>query len=393
MLHRSSAGEIHSGGSIVFNNTFGQESASLTSPHGNDLSFTTQSTNLFNPNNLQTLTNGEAFNTINGHGNTYIRRDSNITVGGTLTVVTGSPKLYDDEFMTEYVKIRGEIATAQCSPYTSSGGQSNNSGATYERKGSLDPDSGSTVGMSYPVNPARRDYTDFLKSKVSTLVELENQMGEGGDLALTVGKDITINAGAKAIAIDSGYINPVGYKLTKNYKIDGAQEKGKRAVAEYTAAPSYLEKDTFSNIPFGTLNLAGANRVLIRAGAGGFNVEGAGSIKLAGTGLSWFSGSQVNIVATGTSFLHSKAFLATTDNFNVDSPESLFTGNMNINNNTVIGGNLEVGGDLTVYGDIICKGKITADGDIVAGGSGGISLLNHKHGGVATGGGTTGTPQ
>ncbi|MFA5248713.1 MAG: phage baseplate assembly protein V [Patescibacteria group bacterium] len=44
---------------------------------------------------------------------------------------------------------------------------------------------------------------------------------------------------------------------------------------------------------------------------------------------------------------------------------------------------------LVLDGDMNCTGTITADEDVVGGG---ISLSTHKHGGVQTGGGTTGTP-
>lgn len=380
-IYRSSSGQVHTAGSVVFNNTFGQETMSMTSSHGNDITFAGQAASWFNPNNLQIKTNGNSFSDTQGYRSTYTKRDHYLTTGGTLTITTGAPRLFDkdDTTISDYIEIRGEIAAAQCSPYTLQGGKTNNSGATYEMKGSVDPESGSTEGKAFPPNPARKNFDSLVKSKASQMIKLEQKMGEGGDLVIASAKDITFSAGTKAIAVDSGYINPVGAKIVKGYKIDGSQDKGKRTVPQYTSAPSYQEKDTFSNIPFGTLNLAGANRVLIKTGSGGFNVEGAGSIKLTGTGLSWLAGAQVNIVSTGTTFMNSAALIATTNNFNVQSPESLFTGNVHINQNTIIGGNLEVGGDLTVYGDIICKGQITADGDITAGGSGGISLLKHVH--------------
>jgi hypothetical protein len=418
-IYRSSAGDVHTAGSVVYNNTFGQETMSMTSSHGNDITFSGQAASWFNPNNLQIKTNGNSFSDTQGHRSTYTKRDHYLTTGGTLTISTGTPRLFDkdDTTISDYVKIRGELAAAQCSPYTQQGGKTNNSGATFEMKGSVDPESGSTEGKSFPPNPARENYDAFVKSKASEMLKLEQKMGEGGDLVLAAGKDVTFSAGTKAIAIDSGYINPVGAKIVKGYKIDGSQDKGKRAVPEYTSAPSYQEKDTFSNIPFGTLNLAGANRVMVKAGAGGFNVEGAGSIKLTGTGLSWLGGAQVNLVSTGTTFMNSAALIATTNNFNVQSPESQFTGNVHVQQNVIIGANTEIGGDLTVYGDVLVHGKlhvmgpITTDahvfaetnvataGDINAfsgeGGGSGLSFRDHVHpqnNGNDTGGGVNTNP-
>jgi hypothetical protein len=377
-IYRSSAGDVHTAGSIVYNNTFGQETMSMTSSHGNDITFSGQTASWFNPNNMQIKTNGNHFSDTQGHRTTYTKRDHYLVTGGTLTITSGHPRLFDkdDKTLTEYVKERSELAAARCSPGTFQGGRTNNSKTEFEMRGSVDPESGSTEGKSFPPNPGRQNYKELMSSKASKLASLERKMGEGGDIVFTAGKDLCLSAGTKAVSIDSGYINPVGAKIVKGYKIDGGKDKGQRAVPQYTSAPSYQEKDTTSTIPFGSLILGGSNRVMIKTGAGGFNVEGAGSVKLVGTGLSWLGGAQVNLVSSGTTFMNSAALMVTTTTFSVNSPESVLSGNLNVNQNTIIGGNLEVGGDLTVYGDIYCKGTITADVDVLADG---ISLKNHVH--------------
>ena len=55
-----------------------------------------------------------------------------------------------------------------------------------------------------------------------------------------------------------------------------------------------------------------------------------------------------------------------------------------------IGGNLTVGGAATVTGAVSTGGGVTTPADVSAGG---ISLKTHRHGGVETGPGNTGTPQ
>jgi len=47
-------------------------------------------------------------------------------------------------------------------------------------------------------------------------------------------------------------------------------------------------------------------------------------------------------------------------------------------------------GGITITGDITLTGKLTASDDVIAGG---ISLKNHKHGGVQAGGAQTGAPE
>lgn len=57
--------------------------------------------------------------------------------------------------------------------------------------------------------------------------------------------------------------------------------------------------------------------------------------------------------------------------------------------NIYIQGNLVITGTVTQTGDTVQTGKITASVDVVANGT---SLHNHKHSGVTTGSGQTGTP-
>lgn len=388
--YRSSAGQVHSAGSLLFNNTFGQETVSFTSSHGNDLTFAGQSASWFNPNNLQIKTNGDSFNETQGYRSTYTRRDQYMTTGGNLTIITGAPNLFDknDTTISEYLAIQGEIASAHVSPSVQLGGIANNTGAEFPLNGSVNSKSGSTQGQTYPTNPAKESYKDLVMSKVDKLTELESKMGVGGDLILTSGKDVILTAGTKSVSIDSGLINPVGKEVTRGYKLNGD-------TIEKTlgAAPTYQEKDTFSHIPFGSVNIMGANRFNVKTGAGGIDMQCSGSIKFAGTGLSWFSGSQVNIVAnSGSVYLDGTYIQAQADTFNVECPESTLNGNMTVTQDTLIVGDLVVGGNLRVLGNIVCNQNITADGDIVAGGSGGISLLNHTHGGIQTGGSFTETP-
>lgn len=55
-----------------------------------------------------------------------------------------------------------------------------------------------------------------------------------------------------------------------------------------------------------------------------------------------------------------------------------------------IAGPVTITGNVDITGDVAVSGTLTASTDVVGGG---ISLKSHRHGGVSTGGGTTGTPQ
>jgi len=52
---------------------------------------------------------------------------------------------------------------------------------------------------------------------------------------------------------------------------------------------------------------------------------------------------------------------------------------------------IEAPGGVTIVGDVTVTGRIDAAGDVTAGG--GVSLLEHRHTNVQTGGGLSGPPQ
>jgi len=389
-MFRNSSAQVYNSGSITFNDTDGQEYVSLTSGHGHDMTFTGQSSIFFSPTNDQKRIGGNGFDDVQGYRTTYTKRSHYVVANGTFSVMAGSPRLYDqdDKTLSEYVDIQSELATVKCAPTLAVGGTTNNGGVKYPLNGSVNQVSGSTEGGSFKENNIRKKYSEILLSKTSRMTELEQKMGEGGDMVFTAAKDIVISAGCAALPIPSGFINPTGRSIDGSYKIDGSKEKGQRAIPQPTFTSTFEERDTFSTIPFGKVNFVGCNKVSFQTGPGGFEVNGTGQVKLVGTGLAHLAGRQVNIVSGGTTNLNSSgAIIATAPNVNVNSPESLFAGNVNIKDNVIIGGDLEIGGDLLVYGKIIAKG------DIVAGGEGGISLLNHVHGGIQSGGNKTATPE
>lgn len=76
--------------------------------------------------------------------------------------------------------------------------------------------------------------------------------------------------------------------------------------------------------------------------------------------------------------------------------EVLITGNVTHKGNSIQTGNAAINGGHTVTGESVSNGNQTINGTITATGdikSAGVSLKSHKHGGVETGGGTTGQPQ
>lgn len=378
-IYRNENGFVWTAGSLNINNTLGQESISLDSTHGDDLTFAPQAASLFNPNNWQHKTNGDSTREVMGYNSEYTGRDRYINTVGSLNITCGSPRLFDrnDSLTSDYLNIRAEIAAAGSQPAINTGGYTNNTKSKIPLGGSPDFESGSTDGMSFSPNTGYTGYKSLVKSKIPQLTRLESQMGVGGDVKIEAGKHVFISAGTKAVAFDSGYVNPKGRKIQYKNVLENDE-----IVAKYSAVPTYQEKDTSSTMPWGNMTFLGTNKITFSSGAGGVEIGGLGNMKLVGTGLTWIGGAQVDIKSEGSVYINGVFIETSSDYFNVDSDEVLFLGNVNIDKDVVIKGNLTVGGSLQVLKDINCKGNlnvektITAKEDVIVDE---ISFLDHKH--------------
>jgi phage gp45-like len=253
-------------------------------------------------------------------------------------------------------------------------------------KGQVDPESGSTQGQSFPPLMTNEDKQKMIEAKASKMAQSEVKMGTGGNVIINSGKHLIFGAGTTPAAFDSGFVNPVGRKVTNGMKYDSEK---KALVEKFTAVPTFQERDTFSHMPFGNISFNGNTRITMNAGAGGILMSGAGQMKMLGTGLTHIAGQQLNLIGMGTTNVDTKALEVNASGVtSINSPETHVVGNTNIV------GNLHVKGDLVVDGNITCTGNvqingntnidgtthsvgdITCDGDIIASG---ISMLKHVH--------------
>lgn len=410
--YRNEAGQVHTAGSFIFDNSTGTERVSLTHQSGSTMVFANQATSMFNPNNFQVKTNGDGNDEIEGDRTFFTGKRFENRVGGDFIVVTGTNELYDKEsaLLNDYVKIQGEIAAAQVTPAQAVGGTTNNTGAVFAREGgSTDPSSGSTSGQTFKTNATYNDITDFIESKTSQLTELERRLGEGGNISLIAGKDLHLQAGTKPVSFDSGFKNPVGLSIRAGFSFPNGTVNGTAIEDTDASAPTYQDVDTYSQMPFGNISFIGNKKITLGAGAGGVDIIGSGSMKFVGTGLTVVGGSQVNITAAGGSTFINTSFLeANANNFNIRAPKTFFDGYVDVSQDVIIKGNLIVGvntrilGDLIVSGNVQVAGNITCDGtlhvvgnistdsDISTSGVG--SLNSHVHSGVESGGSNTGAP-
>jgi len=375
-----------------------QHVVSETHSSGSSRVYSNQATSEFNPNNYQRKTNGDSFRQTVGYDGLHVGGDHEVRVTGDYIITTGVNEIYNEEDdknpQIEYAKISGEVASIKASPLKATGGYSNNSKGAIPMKGQVDPESGSTQGQSPPPLMTNEDKQKMIEAKASKMAQSEVKMGTGGNVIINSGKHLIFGAGTTPAAFDSGFVNPVGRKVTNGMKYDSEK---KALVEKFTAVPTFQERDTFSHMPFGNISFNGNTRITMNAGAGGVLMSGAGQMKILGTGLTHIAGQQLNLVGQGTTNIDTKAlevnaFTVT----NVSSPETHVSGNVNIAGDLNVRGNLIVDGDILctgnvqVNGNIHCDNKIEADVDVIAAG---ISLVNHVHGGVTGGGSKTAPPE
>lgn len=387
-------------GSVVFNNSTGREYVALTHRSGSNITFANQATSEFNPNNKQTLTNGDTFETTKG--NRYlIAKEMEHRVFGDINIITGSPKLYNTPILDNYINAYTKLATAKSSPELMQPGYGNNTGVQYEADGDgPNPETGSTQGQTFKETPAQKNIQDLYTQTQRELLPYERELGNGGNIKLMSGKDVLLVAGTKATTFDTVFINPNGRAVDSKLQYDGESISSKQ-----TSAPYFEEKDVTSNIPFGNVHISASNKLAIRSAAGGITMTTSGGLKLASTGITNLQGAQVCITGSSNGGKTGHVIIRSGNLVEVEGSNINLTSNthvsikpgLSVTGDQIITGDLVIGGNLTVLGDILCKQTITAEediianGDVIAGGQGGVSLLEHLHP-DQTSGGTTGKP-
>jgi len=142
----------HTAGALTFNNSTGREYIHIAHKSGSNLTFGNQVTSEFNPNNRQTLTNGDTFQTTKGNHN-IMDEQMEQRVFGDVTILTGTPNLYSSSFMTSYMQEQATLAAHKASPELKQPGFSNVTGSVYKAVGGQpDPVTGSTQGKSFSKN-------------------------------------------------------------------------------------------------------------------------------------------------------------------------------------------------------------------------------------------------
>lgn len=358
------------GATATYTDNTGSATTDYAYHGGASQSYSMMETKTFNPNNSSSLTQNDSFNTTMHDSYSQVRGMKETRVFGDFNIITGSPNFFTDGIASSYIQKRSEIPAG---PETADEAVGTASGAKYTSKSTPDPKSGSTVGKTgaagtkggkatTPPEPAVQNRGQLLPLIQQDLTKIEKNMGNGGHVKIMSCRHVYIQSGAAASTMDTAIVKKKGrqYKgpFTTKKKEEGSPDvknkKGRPStnivdMEPLVAGPQVETVDTTSNMPFGNIYIRPGNEFSVSAGTGGISMISGGANKITGLGNTVISspgvlvqGSQsvdvkgdsnVNIIGAQTT---------------VESPESVFTGNVSIYGNVTIKGNLHVEGKFTV---------------------------------------------
>lgn len=363
---------------VVHDETTGNEKIQITHKDGGNINLNNKVNSEFAPNNKQTLIHGNQFSTTAGDNFETTKGGKEIRVEQDLTIITGSDNFFNEPIAEEWIEKNMGIAAAKAAPEYNYGAVGNNTETEYPNGGTPDSDSGAVEGGNYEPTEAQTDIPALMESEAANIAATEAKMGVGGNIKMMTTKQVSLIAGTKPVAFDSGVMVPNARKVVKGYEV----REGK-AEPVYTAVSTYESKDTSGSIPFGDVHIGAATKFRVVTGSGGVSIKSAGEVNVNSTGRLMLGGSEVAIGGSNKPNTGRVTIVSDTDLY-MEAGTITARNAPNINDiadstHTFITPQAIFTGDLHVIGDLIVEGEIIANGDITAGGRGGVSLLKHTH--------------
>ena len=392
VTERSEAVDSGIGITKVSKNNGADPSYQESHPSGANRHYTNNGISDFSPNNKQELIHGTKFSTVAGHAYSTTKSSEEKRVHEDYSIITGSPNWFINPIGDNWIAAHQDIAAAKAAPEHTYCAIGNNTDTVYEENGTPAEGSGAVQGGSYEASQAQKDIPALLEAKAGEIAEVEREMGVGGNIKIMSAKHLYLQAGTKAITFDSGVMVPNGKSVTRKViSEDGILKTIKTSTAVYES------KDTSSAVPFGDIHISASTKLNMNSGSGGVSIKSAGEVNLNSTGRLMLGGSEVAIGGS-TSSGYGRVTIKTDKDVFIKSGDLMTLVAQNINmfgdeQITYITPEAVYTGNLHVQGNLIVEGYIQATKDITAGGSNGVSLLNHTHGGVETGGGRTTGPK
>ena len=286
------------GAAIEIINTSDRERFKVTSFAGGFLELGNDYNALFNPKNLQLLTQKDKFETVRGHSNLFIGRDNDNVIKGDYFLKIGSlNKNALDDWVTAYTSIATILAK--------------------------------------PESEDKSNLVSTVTAQAEALAAAEARLGFGGNYIETITKHKFSNVGLVFNTFASTRYNGTDKTITHFRNVISG---GTGIVTTTIDAIEYTHID---DMPGGNLTETVGNRWSMLVGSGGIDIKTTGPVNLGGTIMA-LAGKQVNIASSddmnidGGTNLSVIASIMTLRTRNRD--QVVIDDNLGISKNLIIGG-------------------------------------------------------
>ena len=202
----------------------------------------------------------------------------------------------------------------------------------------------STAGGDFAEDENYKNINDQIVTQLENLMELEKDMGLGGNEFVEIAKNKVENIGMVMNDYGSIRLDPFG-KLISSEMIVGSNG----VYTNQEAAP-LIEYVDVQDMPGGTYNLNATNKYNLLVGAGGMNLKSYGPANIVGS-ITNIAGEQVNIGTQNDINIDGDVVDISANILklrNKRNRQIYVDGSIGVKNNIVIGGGLHVEGELSV---------------------------------------------
>lgn len=207
----------------------------------------------------------------------------------------------------------------------------------------LTQQSPSTEGATAEPGPTPEQRAEAAAATQKKLIDIESQLGEGGDYVICASRNIRIVCGAAVNNNPQAYVDMQGRQIPTGVVVT---ESG--ITTATGAAPQLVEVDNHSFFPCGHFTLEVGNGFNIKTGGGGINLTTSGSLNLQTDSIVKIGALQTvmggkDIIVAGDTNVS-----ITAPNLNLTSENQIFlNGNVGVNQNLLVQGGGYFDGNLT----------------------------------------------
>jgi hypothetical protein len=288
------------GAAIEIINTTDRESYKVTHYKGSYYEINNKFTALFNTGNLQLLTLRDKFETVNGHNNSFTKRDSDNIIQGNHYLKVG---VFDEQAVQAWSQLMNEITTA----------------------GSQNPDA----------------IQSMISSVAGPMADQEKLLGFGGNSFEFITKHKTVSVG-----LEINESAPLIADPSSPYTLVTSIDPG--GIKTRTSFPT-LRQLYVPDMPGGNYDIFANNRFTAKSGAAGTDIQSLGAVKISGAiadirgRQANLGGQEVNIGGERINITGEVVYLKNKNNGQV-----IVDSNLGVASNVVIGGAAAINGELYV---------------------------------------------